>query len=490
MEAHEIGTFKVAIQLKLLTLRRFRGFSEQLEVSFDENFTIIIGNNGAGKSAILDATAGLLDDFARLIQGEDYSPEDFFNYFDVNNEQGEDGNAEISLDFDVDFTRIKEIFYNDTNELIGEDWENVKNYNYTVGIDLRRGKQLTIKDFPVRHNEDKRGENWIRSALKKDLTDWMSKTTNPSFALHTSIELPVLAYFPVSRMEEETNNGEDQILETDIFTNYRNQELAPNSFSFKVLKKWLALQYLMKTQERKRHIEKERDRKLYDTIIGAIKQFVNEENGEAFSDIYFEWTPDYPEGEMVFEKNGIGLYFRQLSAGEKVVISLVADLARQLALSNPQKNNPLEGTGVVLIDEIDLHLHPGWQRRIVAKLREVFPNVQFVATTHSPRILSEIASKSIRMLHNNQILSADETYGREVDYIMEVIMDVSAGKFSSEVDRISQIIAKGTPERLEEAEKAIKELEQKINIEGERGDEHPDILRLSTLINRKKLLSR
>lgn len=71
-------------------------------------------------------------------------------------------------------------------------------------------------------------------------------------------------------------------------------------------------------------------------------------------------------------------------------MTLFGDLSRRLALANPQLENPCEGEGVVLIDEIDLHLHPSWQRQIVPALKRTFPHVQFIITTNSPQVLGEI----------------------------------------------------------------------------------------------------
>ena len=88
----------------------------------------------------------------------------------------------------------------------------------------------------------------------------------------------------------------------------------------------------------------------------------------------------------------------QLSEGEKCTLALAGDLARRLAIANPGMAEPLNGTGVVLIDEIDLHLHPGWQQEIVHNLLGTFPNCQFIVTTHSPQILTTLRAENIRML--------------------------------------------------------------------------------------------
>lgn len=96
-----------------------------------------------------------------------------------------------------------------------------------------------------------------------------------------------------------------------------------------------------------------------------------------------------PRLEMKIDKGNISLNVSQMSDGEKCTMALFGDLARRLALANPTLTNPLLGEGIVLIDEIELHMHPSWQRKILGVLRQTFPNIQFIVTTHSPIVLSE-----------------------------------------------------------------------------------------------------
>ena len=86
---------------------------------------------------------------------------------------------------------------------------------------------------------------------------------------------------------------------------------------------------------------------------------------------------------------------------KKSLLALVGDIARRLILANPSLENPLYGEGIVLIDEIELHLHPKWQREVINKLREVFPNIQFILTTHSPQVISEISRECLHILSWN-----------------------------------------------------------------------------------------
>ena len=110
---------------------------------------------------------------------------------------------------------------------------------------------------------------------------------------------------------------------------------------------------------------------------------------DGFEDIHIERK----SLSMKVTKNGRNFKINQLSDGEKCTISLFGDLARRMALANPGRENPLEGTGVVLIDELELHMHTSWQRKVLGVLKETFPNIQFIITTHSPQILGELDDK-------------------------------------------------------------------------------------------------
>ena len=85
----------------------------------------------------------------------------------------------------------------------------------------------------------------------------------------------------------------------------------------------------------------------------------------------------------------------QLSGGYQIVLALAADLARRMAQGNPHLADPLESEAVVLIDEVDLHLHPWWQQRILVDLRRTFPNTQFIVSTHSPQVLTTVPPEQI-----------------------------------------------------------------------------------------------
>lgn len=97
-----------------------------------------------------------------------------------------------------------------------------------------------------------------------------------------------------------------------------------------------------------------------------------------------------PSLRMVLKKGTEDFKIQELSDGEKCLLALVGDMARRISMANPSMANPLEADAVFLIDEIELHLHPSWQRMVVPRLLEIFPNSQFFVTTHSPQVLGEV----------------------------------------------------------------------------------------------------
>lgn len=125
---------------------------------------------------------------------------------------------------------------------------------------------------------------------------------------------------------------------------------------------------------------------------------------------------------FVISKHNMKFDFKDLSDGEKAYLTLVSDIARKMAMCHPMLNNPLDGDGIVLIDEIDLHLHPTWQREVIGKLRNTFVNCQFILTTHSPHIVSSISpndgDKLIVVKKGNANEVTDNLFGQESDMVL------------------------------------------------------------------------
>lgn len=169
----------------------------------------------------------------------------------------------------------------------------------------------------------------------------------------------------------------------------------------------------------------------------------------------------HPRLQMLIDKNGKMLDVAQLSQGEKSMMALVGDIARRLAILNPALDNPLEGFGIVLIDEIDLHLHPKWQRAIVGNLNRTFPNCQFILTTHSPIIISESPGLLCYSLEEGGVRKLENLYGMDVNQVLLQDMDVPIrnADIQQDLDNLRDNLQDG---QLTEAKALLAALTQKI----------------------------
>ena len=184
---------------------------------------------------------------------------------------------------------------------------------------------------------------------------------------------------------------------------------------------------------------------------------------------------------LSIEKSGIGLTVSQLSDGERSILALVLDLTRRLAQANPDLEDPLQAQAVVLIDELDLHLHPQWQRTIVEKLTTTFPNCQFIATTHSPLIIGEVPPENIIIINENgQSLCPDKSFGMDTDWVLKYLMGATTRNRDTE-DTLKQIAKLIEIKEYNEATDEIDSLRSKVG-------EFPEIVKLQAQIDRFQML--
>jgi predicted ATP-binding protein involved in virulence len=174
-------------------------------------------------------------------------------------------------------------------------------------------------------------------------------------------------------------------------------------------------------------------------------------------------TPGESVGSLMITKAGVQLDVRQLSDGERGVLGIALDLAQRLSQINPEATDPLaEGEAIVLIDEIDLHLHPKWQRQIVYNLVKVFPRCQFIATTHSPQIIGEVPPNHVVLIRGNGSLDyPSQTFGMDSNWILREIMesDDRNPKVQKKIDSILAAIREGD---LDAARTEVSELRRTI----------------------------
>lgn len=117
--------------------------------------------------------------------------------------------------------------------------------------------------------------------------------------------------------------------------------------------------------------------------------------------------------------------FNHLSDGQRAMLAMVGDIARRAATLNPHlgADAPALTPGIVLIDELDLHLHPKWQRRVAADVKRVFQRMQFVCTTHSPQILGELSREEVRLLRDGRPGLPSVARGADSNWILDHVMD-------------------------------------------------------------------
>src|SRR5690625_4312248 len=175
----------------------------------------------------------------------------------------------------------------------------------------------------------------------------------------------------------------------------------------------------------------------------------------------------------------------QLSSGEKMVFFIVADIARRLLILNKGNSKFEDHKGIVLIDEIGLHLHPRWQREILPALHHVFPNVQFICTTHSPQVLSQLRKENILQIDDMQIyFSSSDPKGGESGIILEEIFRTTRRPENAQhsIRKIYQL--------LESEDIDFKKVEEKIDKLKEIVDpDDPIFLQLGNYMERRKLVT-
>jgi len=189
---------------------------------------------------------------------------------------------------------------------------------------------------------------------------------------------------------------------------------------------------------------------------------------------------------MLVDKDGVEISLDQLSDGEKNLIALVGDIARRLSIANPSSKRPLDGDGVILIDEIDLHLHPSWQRLMIPQLTKAFPNCQFIITTHSPQVLSHVHHENIFLLKNDKkgftYSKAVESFGQNSDRILEDLLGVDA-RPKAQKEMLHELFVLIQNGELTEAKDKVKILIDQIG-------EDPEIVKANVLIKRKEIIGK
>jgi predicted ATP-binding protein involved in virulence len=353
------------MRIRSLTMQNFRGF-EDATLDLDRPLTVLFGVNGSGKSSVLTACA-----FAC---------------------------SEVVLEV-VRFEKRLES---------GRIWHHIAD-----DTDIRRGADK-LKLNATLSNGD---------AVQKVITHYPRR---PSPGVDISLvrlhgAAPSLSvYYEADRAVASTQ---------DAFSPRQNSDGTPGEYPSSAAYDALAagrlkFRSLFQWFKEREDIENElkvaqQNLSLEDPQLAAVRRAVADML-PGFSGLRIQRDPLH----MVIRKGETTLAIDQLSDGEKLLLALTADLARRLAMTYPKLDDPLQGEAVVLIDEIELHLHPSWQRRALGALRSTFPNCQFIVTTHSPQVLSEVPNDAVVLVKDFQFTRPGApTAGRDSNAILAEVMD-------------------------------------------------------------------
>lgn len=418
------------MQLERLDLWNFRGI-RHLSLDLHPRLTILVGGNGAGKTSLLDALSiGLSHYVARLTKSAGSARRMSKDDIKVGTPE-----AKIQIEAKDGDTKIS--------------WSVVKQGQRERIVRPRSSDYRPLIDF-------------VNSIAERQLDD----------SRYLIGETPIIYYDQRRSMldipQRKRGNISHNIV--DAFA----ESLVQGKLDFRKLTYWF------QERETEELRLQRKDHSYKDSQLDAVRTAITTSTG--LEDPYYRI--ESPRG-LAFHKGKVELHTSQLSTGEKVYMALAADLSRRLAIINPSLNNPLQGCAIVLIDEIELHLHPEWQRKIVTWLTTTFENCQFILTTHSPQVLGDVRADNIRVLNTKdgevKLGSVRASYGRDSNYLLTAAFGVDE-RPSNVKRRIESIDSALSENRLEDAKKEIKNLRN--DVEG--GDPQVDIAE-ARLARRTKL---
>ncbi|HDH1399252.1 TPA: AAA family ATPase [Klebsiella quasipneumoniae subsp. similipneumoniae] len=408
-------------------LENYKGFESLImDFSMKKNSTVLVGNNGCGKSTILDAIQKGLTHLSSRLSTRSHNG-DGIEKHELKKGQNY---ASIAINYDYMGIRFPMIIattepgyedkaksnYSGINEL-GNIFKTAHSINPNVSFPLiamytvERANDVSTRDIE-NSEEIKEAQIWDKfKAYNKSLTGKADfKLFFRWFKELIEIENSDNADITALRAEIRAKEKDlDNPLLKALLAENKNSEttkklLEDHQNSLKVLKEKLNNYYSVNS-------------KTLHTIEDAIYSFL-----PGFSNLKLQRAPL----DLTVDKDNVSLSVLQLSQGEKSILALIADIARRLALLNPNSVNPLDGTGIVLIDEIDLHLHPSWQQNIIPRLEKTFKNIQFIVTTHSPQVCHTIDSQNIWLLKNGQKSKAPKgVRGAISSWVLENLFEVA-----------------------------------------------------------------
>ncbi|MGR5076076.1 AAA family ATPase [Photobacterium swingsii] len=428
------------MKLDKITLKNFRCYS-RLEVDLNQEMTVLVANNGQGKTSILDAIRVALWPFV--------------SQFDLANTAYKDPANTITID---DVT-IKKAIKSPSTAGFGVLDEMVRKFPSSVSAigDYGQGKVewQRFRDSEAvksQTKDDKHCRNL--KAFAKDLQRRVREDEQES------ITLPVFGYYGTGRLWKEkrlTESKRGQNTNDENIRTFALRDSLDPASSYRQFEDWFTDAYkkvlehqIAQLQQGATFIEVDPKLKI---PVKVVQSAVNEVlKPVGWKNLQFSQRDDE---SLVLRHDEFGVMKAdRLSDGIKNMLAMVADIAYRCVLLNGHlgENAAKESPGIVMIDEVDMHLHPQWQQTVIGSLREAFPNIQFIVTTHSPQVLSTVSANCIRVLRHGidpetgEMISIAEqrenqTIGISSSDILVDYQDVNPIPPIKEADWLSEYIA-------------------------------------------------
>lgn len=449
------------MKLEKLTLANFRGF-DQIDIEFSHDVTVIAGVNGVGKSGVLKAIASAM---SLALPKFTVSREAPIGLSDTDVQSGKPGlSVAVILGLDaakviVDLTHAAPLAADKAESLLKR-----RDDLRFATRELKKGsKEEQDVNEEIRRIEMQLDETSDIAAVRILPNDAAVKSEDVIAASKAGIQQPLAVLYSTSRFLSRLPPVLPKAKSIDSATAY-DKSLSQLEVSLNDFANWFRVVVSgagSETRER-----------LFQQLEQAVKTFLPEVSSLALH----EGRP--PRFSVM--KSGRLLFLEQLSDGERGLLALVFDLVRRLAIANSDSRNPIaEGVALVLIDEIELHLHPKWQRDVLPRLRDIFKACQFVVTTHSPLVLGEVPARCVRFLEfiDDKICATvpTEAYGMDANRILQEFMGapVRNRQVDAELTTLFELIDE---EHFDEARAAIANLARKL------GEDEPELTRASSLI--------
>lgn len=416
-----------------LGLANYRGF-EQLDLQFDPRVTVIAGVNGVGKSGILHALAVL---FSQSLPTFTQAASNSTIHFDTDDILVGKPTMELTLKFHVANQRCH------VEVLRARSDDDEEDDIHAILLENIRTEAVRTGQLDAAQVETKRVLSELRNLPAQPL---------------------VVLYSPLRQLpgKPKTLPKAEPFAVREAYTNalQRDRDLSLRQFMH-----WFHVQETFKDSGSETRQK----------VLARLRE-VTETFMDGFTNLRIEMEPL----RLLVDKHGIPLSLNQLSDGERGMLAILFDLTRRLAIANPGSDDPVtEGNAVVMIDEIELHLHPVWQRRVLSMFTETFKNCQFIVTSHSPLLLGEVEATTVRFLYREdgkvQSWTPEYSFGLDANRILEDLMEVKS-RDEQTGERIAELFRSIDAEEFSKARDTINMLA------GVLGENDPELTRARAMI--------